>query len=95
MDATLKTTAKGQVTFSKSLLEHLGIWAGEELSVLRMPDGKLEIGSAAKELTFAEFRKIAQAKSRQIDNGVRASIDDIQGAISKAYVEHGARGQDE
>lgn len=91
MDATLKTTAKGQVTFNKAFLAHMGVRAGEELSVLRMPGGKLQIG-AARKLTFADFHKIAEAKSRQIDNGVRASIDDIQAAIAKAYVEHGARG---
>lgn len=61
------------------------------LSTRHKSGDKLETGSAMK-LAFAEFRKIAQAKSQQIDNGVRATIDDIQAAIGKAYVKHGARG---
>ena len=63
------------------------------LSARNNSGNTLETASATK-LAFAEFYKIAQTKSRQIDNGVRATIDDIQATISKAYVEHGARGID-
>ena len=44
--ATLKVTSKGQVTLRKEVLEHLGVAAGDEISVEMLPDGKVIVQAA-------------------------------------------------
>ena len=90
MDLTL--TAKGQVTFNKALLEHMGVRPGEKISVMCLPDGCLEISAASRRISFADFHKIAKEESRKVDTGVRMSVDDIRQAIASSYVERGSRG---
>jgi AbrB family looped-hinge helix DNA binding protein len=41
--STLKVTSKGQVTLRKDLLEHLGVRAGERVSVEKLPNGRIEV----------------------------------------------------
>ncbi len=40
---TLTVTAKGQVTLRKNVLTHLGIQAGDKLTVETLPDGRVEL----------------------------------------------------
>jgi bifunctional DNA-binding transcriptional regulator/antitoxin component of YhaV-PrlF toxin-antitoxin module len=44
--STLTVTAKGQVTFRKDLLQHLGVQPGEKLAVHKLPDGRIEVRAA-------------------------------------------------
>ena len=44
--ATLTVTAKGQVTFRKDLLQHLGVRPGDKLEVDKMPNGRMEVRAA-------------------------------------------------
>ena len=44
--STLTVTAKGQVTLRKDLLEHLGVHAGEQITVDKLPDGRIEVKAA-------------------------------------------------
>jgi bifunctional DNA-binding transcriptional regulator/antitoxin component of YhaV-PrlF toxin-antitoxin module len=44
--STLTVTAKGQVTFRKDLLQHLGVRPGEKLTVHKLPDGRIEVRAA-------------------------------------------------
>jgi bifunctional DNA-binding transcriptional regulator/antitoxin component of YhaV-PrlF toxin-antitoxin module len=44
--ATLTITAKGQVTFRKELLQHLGVNPGDKVSVDKLPDGRIEVKAA-------------------------------------------------
>jgi bifunctional DNA-binding transcriptional regulator/antitoxin component of YhaV-PrlF toxin-antitoxin module len=41
--STLKVTSKGQLTLRKDLLEHLGVRAGERVSVEKLPNGRIEV----------------------------------------------------
>lgn len=43
---TLTITAKGQVTFRKDLLNHLGVKPGETVTVSKLPDGAIEVRPA-------------------------------------------------
>ena len=43
---TLTVTAKGQVTLKKDVLEHLGVQAGDKISVEKLPDGRIEVSAA-------------------------------------------------
>jgi AbrB family looped-hinge helix DNA binding protein len=40
---TLTVTTKGQVTLRKDILDHLGVEPGEQISVDKLPDGRLEV----------------------------------------------------
>jgi bifunctional DNA-binding transcriptional regulator/antitoxin component of YhaV-PrlF toxin-antitoxin module len=44
--STLTITAKGQVTFRKDLLQHLGVRPGEKLAVHKLPNGRIEVKAA-------------------------------------------------
>lgn len=48
MGTTLTVTAKGQVTFRKDLLEHLGAGPGDRLEVEMLPSGRVEVRAAPK-----------------------------------------------
>jgi len=41
--STLTVTAKGQVTLRKDLLRHLGVHPGEQITVNKLPDGRIEV----------------------------------------------------
>jgi bifunctional DNA-binding transcriptional regulator/antitoxin component of YhaV-PrlF toxin-antitoxin module len=45
----LTVTAKGQVTFRKDVLQHLGVDPGEKIRVEKLPDGRLEVRAARPE----------------------------------------------
>ena len=42
----LTVTSKGQITLRKDLLRHLGIHPGEQVSVDKLPDGRIEVRAA-------------------------------------------------
>jgi AbrB family looped-hinge helix DNA binding protein len=44
--STLTVTAKGQVTLRKDLLKHLGVHPGEEVTVEKLPNGRIEVKAA-------------------------------------------------
>lgn len=44
--STLTITAKGQVTFRKEFLKHLGVQPGERVVVDKLPDGRIEVRAA-------------------------------------------------
>ncbi len=48
MGVTLKVTAKGQVTFRKKVLEHLGVGPGGALEVELLPSGRVEVRAMQK-----------------------------------------------
>jgi bifunctional DNA-binding transcriptional regulator/antitoxin component of YhaV-PrlF toxin-antitoxin module len=64
MSVAMTLTAKGQFTFNKTLMEHLGVRAGEKVLVKKQPDGSLKLESAKKQidihLTDDELQNIIQ-----------------------------------
>jgi AbrB family looped-hinge helix DNA binding protein len=44
--STLIVTAKGQVTLDKDILKHLGINPGDNITVNKLPDGRIEVKAA-------------------------------------------------
>ena len=52
--STLTITAKGQVTLRKDLLQHLGVQAGEKVTVDKLPDGRIEIRAARPTGTISD-----------------------------------------
>lgn len=52
---TLTVNARGQVTFSKAVLQHLGIKTGEKLEILLLPDSKVMLSAPRQTGTIADF----------------------------------------
>lgn len=52
---TLTITSKGQVTLRKDVLEHLGVEPGQQVSVDKLPDGRIEVRAAPASSVSALF----------------------------------------
>ena len=44
----LTVTTKGQVTFRRDVLEHLGVAPGDKITVDKLPDGRIQVAAAAR-----------------------------------------------
>ena len=84
--STLSVTARGQVTFRKEVLQHLGIQPGEKIELDLLPDGRAELRAAQPKGSFGQLRGLLQGKT----NGARLSIDEINEAIAEAGAQAGA-----
>ncbi|MEB2318126.1 MAG: transcriptional regulator [Pseudomonadota bacterium] len=83
---TLSVTARGQVTFRKEVLQHLGIKPGDKIDLHLLPDGRAELRAAQPKGSFRELRGILKGKT----NGARLSIEEINEAIADAGARAGA-----
>ena len=77
---TLTVTAKGQVTFRKEVLKHLGIQPGGKVRLDLLPDGRAELKAERPQGSFRELHGLLRDKG----NGKRLSIDEINEAIAEA-----------
>lgn len=84
--STLTVTARGQVTFPKEVLQHLGIKLGEKIEVDLLPSGRAELRAAHPKGSFRDLRGILKSKT----NRVRLSIAEINEAMVEAGVSSGA-----
>ena len=72
----LTVTARGQVTFRKEVLEHLGIKPGEKIELDLLPGGRGVIKAASQTGTIAGFVGLLARKTKKV-----ASIEEINAAI--------------
>ncbi len=77
---TLTITARGQVTFRRDVLQHLGIRPGEKIQVEKMPDGRLALKAARPAGTIEGFLGLLAGKSRK-----RATIEEINEAAAAGW----------
>jgi len=77
---TLTVTARGQVTFRKDVLKHLGIQPGSKITLDLLPDGRAELKAEQPKGSWRELRGMLKGKG----NGARLSIDEINDAIARA-----------
>jgi bifunctional DNA-binding transcriptional regulator/antitoxin component of YhaV-PrlF toxin-antitoxin module len=79
-------TAKGQFTFNKGIMEHLGIQVGDKVLVKKMPDGTVNI-EAAKKLHPIEslFGILGKSKIHMTDEEMKVFIEN-------AHAEAGMKG---
>ncbi|MDR2187475.1 MAG: AbrB/MazE/SpoVT family DNA-binding domain-containing protein [Azonexus sp.] len=88
MDITL--SGRGQFTLNKGLMEHLGVKPGEQVSIHKMPDGKLEVSATKNKWTVEEAK--AYFRALFAENKIHATIDEINDAIIAGYVKSGMGG---
>ncbi len=75
---TLTVTARGQVTFRKDVLKHLGVQPGGKIHLDLLPDGRAELTAEPQKHSFGEHKGFLKGKT----NGARLSIEEINEAIA-------------
>ena len=75
---TLTVTKRGQVTFRKDVLRHLGIQPGGKIRLDLLPHGRAELRAEQPQSSFRELQGFLRGKG----NGKRLSIEEINDAIA-------------
>ncbi len=77
---TLTVTAKGQVTFRQELLCHLGVQPGQQIEVITLPGGRIEVCAAQPPGSIEAFIGRLADRSPKV-----ASIAEIQAAATAGW----------
>ena len=77
---TLTVTARGQVTFKKDVLRHLGIVPGEKVVLEKLPDGRVALRAARPSGTIESFIGLLAGKTSKI-----ATLEEINEAAAAAW----------
>lgn len=85
---TLSVTARGQVTFRKDVLKHLGIKPGGKIRLDLLPDGKAALQADQPEGSWSDLRNFFAGKT----NGAQLTIEEINDAIADAGAAAGMAG---
>jgi len=76
----LTVTARGQVTFRREVLRHLGVKPGEKIEFELLPNGLALLKAAAPAGSIAGFVGLLAGRSRKV-----ASIEDIGAAAAQGW----------
>jgi AbrB family looped-hinge helix DNA binding protein len=76
----LTVTARGQVTFRKDVLHHLGIRPGEKIELDKLPDGSVALRAARPTGSIDDFIGILAGKTKKI-----ATLDEIKEAAADGW----------
>lgn len=87
--AELTVTARGQVTFRKEVLRHLGLKPGDKVEVDLLPDGKATLSAARPKGTFEDVANLLKGRT----NGCVLTIDELDEAIAEAGMRAGMGGE--
>jgi bifunctional DNA-binding transcriptional regulator/antitoxin component of YhaV-PrlF toxin-antitoxin module len=77
---TLTVTARGQVTFRKDVLQHLGIRPGEKIELDLLPNGQGILKAAKANGTVADFVGLLAGKTTKV-----ATIEEINAATAQGW----------
>jgi AbrB family looped-hinge helix DNA binding protein len=77
---TLTVTARGQVTFRKDVLHHLGIKPGEKIELDKLPDGRVALRAAKPPGTIDGFLGLLAGKTKTV-----ATLDEISEASADGW----------
>ena len=83
----LTVTARGQVTFRKDVLKHLGIHPGDKIRLELLPDGRAELKAERPQGSWQTLRVFLKGRT----SGARLSIEEINETIAEAGKVAGAR----
>lgn len=79
----LTITARGQVTFRKDVLRHLGIKPGEKIEVDLLPDGRATLKAARPGGTMAGFVGLLAGRKTKV-----ATLEEIDKAAAAGWAGH-------
>ena len=85
---TLTVTARGQVTFRKDVLRHLGIQPGDKIELNLLPGGRAELQADRADGAWREIAGMLKGRT----NGARLSVEELNQAIAEAGAKAGSRG---
>lgn len=77
---TLTVTARGQVTFRKDVLQHLGIEPGERIELDKLPDGRITLRAARPGGKIDTFIGLLAGKTKKV-----ATLDEINEAAAAGW----------
>ncbi len=77
---TLTVTARGQVTFRKEVLQHLGIGPGQKIELDLLPDGRALLRAARPTGTIDGFVGLLAGRTKKV-----ATIEEINEATAQAW----------
>lgn len=77
---TLTVTERGQVTFRKEILQHLGIKPGEKIELDLLPDGRAALRAARPPGTIDGFLGLLAGKTTAV-----ATIEEINEAAARGW----------
>jgi antitoxin PrlF len=77
---TLTVTARGQVTFRKDVLHHLGIQPGDKIELDKLPDGRVELKAARPTGVIDKFLGLLAGKTKKV-----ATLDEINDAAAAGW----------
>ena len=77
---TLTVTARGQVTFRKKVLDHLGIKPGQQIELDLLPDGRGMIRAARPSGKIQDFFGVLAGKTKKV-----ATIEEINEAAARGW----------
>lgn len=77
---TLTVTARGQVTFRKDVLQHLGIRPGGKIELDLLPDGRGVLKAARQTGTIAGFVGLLADRTNKV-----ATIEEINAATAQGW----------
>lgn len=80
MTTSLTLTARGQVTFRKEVLRHLGLHPGDKLELELLPDGRGLIRAAKPAGTMAGFVGSLAGRTQRV-----ATIEELNTATADAW----------
>lgn len=77
---TLTVTARGQVTFRKDVLQHLGILPGEKIALEKLPGGRVTLKAARAEGSIDGFIGMLAGRTGKV-----ASLEEINEAAAAGW----------
>ncbi len=80
----LTITARGQVTFRKDVLQHLGIRPGEKIALDKLPDGRVALRAARPMGGIDGFLGLLAGKTGKV-----ATLDEINQASAAGWAGQG------
>jgi bifunctional DNA-binding transcriptional regulator/antitoxin component of YhaV-PrlF toxin-antitoxin module len=78
----LTVTTRGQVTFRKEVLQHLGIAPGDKIELDLLPGGKGVLHAARPAGSLDDFVGLLAGKTKKV-----ATLEEIDQAIAKAWAD--------
>jgi antitoxin PrlF len=73
-------TSRGQMTFRKDVLQHMGIQPGEKVEIAKMPNGRIELHRSERTGSIEDLCGILKGKSKKI-----ATLEEIEKAIQDGW----------
>jgi AbrB family looped-hinge helix DNA binding protein len=77
---TLTVTSRGQVTFRKDVLEHLGIRPGERIELEKLPDGRVALRAKRPTGKIDSLFGMLAGKTKKV-----AILDEINAAAASGW----------